>query len=647
MQLNEGHACILRWPLASGPDPGRQVFCLPVLLRNGGCLAAVPAALLSSAQEAAGFQSPPSVLGPFTVISVPGIEEEEEEEEEEQGDVLVRMDLDVLLVDLDESALGSMRRYDPVTDLVFEAYVPEAAHIMPQPETLVASARAWVEEEAGDRLAFYSAREEEAQAPPAISPKRPAPRRESLWDSCPIRWLRSQRSFLAWPIKSVSWQSSRPQQRPGLPHHPHLSRPSYGSPTGVPRDWPLPCKKVQAKAQAPVIAAPPAGSTSEGPIPRQSRHATRGGVEHAWVASYFPERDLGLDGKLAAGNLNFFLQVTQAAHRRLHPALPVPSTLEEAQAGGRVGGGGYDHADACKRWRRLFQGRRRLRERASSPRFGSYRTGRQRRRSLGPGVLADSRKEAPPTARPAGAANRMRAFSPLVPAGLGAVTQAYVREVDLLAQRRRDAVNPLRPQPKQGRAGEPASSEAQASLPSQGKGSRLDLGRHSSCFSSFPGRSVQHVCINRGGLGVGRAADRDTWRACGGPAGRIEVPPKANSASPSCGPGAVCHRQPALDDPSSHGKCRRNGANSCKSVGSSAPQGHPTNPRYFVPPEHLSFRAWSVSAHLKLEAYLFWDFFLGLGARAGLWAFGSLRLLGFLGFLVSRFSGLLGPSTSM
>ena len=95
--------------------------------------------------------------------------------------MLVGMDLDVLR--LDESALGGMRRYDPVTDLVFE---------------------------------------EEAQAPPAISPKRPASRRESLWDSCPIRWLRSQRSFLPWPIRSVSWQSSRLQQRPGLPY---LSRP--------------------------------------------------------------------------------------------------------------------------------------------------------------------------------------------------------------------------------------------------------------------------------------------------------------------------------------------------------------------------------------------------------------------------------------
>ena len=43
-------------------------------------------------------------------------------------------------------------------------------------------------------------------------------------------------------------------------------------------------------------------------------------------------------------------------------------------------------------------------------------------------------------------------------------------------------------------------------------------------------------------------------------------------------------------------------------------------------------------------------FFLGSGCARGLWAFGSLRLLGFLGFSVSGllgpFSGLLGLSTS-
>ena len=50
--------------------------------------------------------------------------------------------------------------------------------------------------------------------------------------------------------------------------------------------------------------------------------------------------------------------------------------------------------------------------------------------------------------RPSGASARMRAFTPLVPAGLGAVTLAYVREIDLLTQRRKEAVNPSRAQPQ-------------------------------------------------------------------------------------------------------------------------------------------------------------------------------------------------------
>ena len=39
---------------------------------------------------------------------------------------------------------------------------------------------------------------------------------------------------------------------------------------------------------------------------------------------------------------------------------------------------------------------------------------------------------------------RLRAFSPLVPPALASVTLAYVREVDLLSQRRKDAVQPSR-----------------------------------------------------------------------------------------------------------------------------------------------------------------------------------------------------------
>ena len=153
------------------------------------------------------------MLGPLTVISVPGIGEEE------QGDVLVGMDLDVLLVDLDESALGGMRRYDPVTDLVFEAYVPEAAHIMPQPETLVRLGQG-VGRGGGRRsLAFYSA-QEEAQAPPAVSPKRPAPKKRVTMGQ-----LSDQVAAIAAVIPALADRSDPCRGRAAGCGLPHLSRP--------------------------------------------------------------------------------------------------------------------------------------------------------------------------------------------------------------------------------------------------------------------------------------------------------------------------------------------------------------------------------------------------------------------------------------
>ena len=95
----------------------------------------------------------------------------------------------------------------------------------------------------------------------------------------------------------------------------------------------------------------------------------------------------GPSGELASGSSAFFLQVAQeGAHRRLFPALPCPTSLWEL------------------------------------------------------GFLLTLLEDPAPTlfsARSATANTRLRAFSPLVPQPLAAVTLTYVREADLLAQRRK------------------------------------------------------------------------------------------------------------------------------------------------------------------------------------------------------------------
>ena len=73
--------------------------------------------------------------------------------------------------------------------------------------------------------------------------------------------------------------------------------------------------------------------------------------------------------------------------------------------------------------------------------------------------------------RPAAANTRLRAFSPLVPQSLASVTLAYVKEVDLLSQRRKDAVQPGRNQAQghRGRGGGP-KAPSPAPLPAEAKG---------------------------------------------------------------------------------------------------------------------------------------------------------------------------------
>ncbi|OLP96296.1 Protein-S-isoprenylcysteine O-methyltransferase [Symbiodinium microadriaticum] len=336
-----------RWPLDSSPDPGRQVLCLPILQRNG-----LPSALLASAQENASSPLPSDLLGPFVTVSVPGIEDED------AGEVPAGVDVEVLVVDLDEAILAAMRLYDPVTDLVFESFLPEAAHIMPQPEMLIAAAKAWVEEEASDRLAFYSAQEEHA-VPPVASPKRPAAKKKVT-----MTQLSEQVAAIAAVIPSLAGQirlvaekqatssaapvAAAPQPPAGLQQaFPTIAAAPVAVPDGEAASRPRPDGSSLAKA---VTQQGEALSQLVAHLIAQSETLDLTGNSTSLSAKGTAKREK-LQQDLASGNTNFFLQVVQSAHRRLYPALPLPSSVEEAQASGRVSivsylerTGGYDRS---------------------------------------------------------------------------------------------------------------------------------------------------------------------------------------------------------------------------------------------------------------------------------------------------------------
>eukprot|EP00439_Symbiodinium_sp_Y106_P043649 s5777_g5.t1 len=132
---------------------GRYTVCLevalgfdPVLSRAGGFLLATPASLLPSLRANAAESSPNALVGPFHPVSVPGMEEDE------LGETPAGVDVEAVLIDMEEGALGLMELFD--TDLTYEAFVQEAPHVMPLPEGLHTAAMAWIEGEASERMAF-------------------------------------------------------------------------------------------------------------------------------------------------------------------------------------------------------------------------------------------------------------------------------------------------------------------------------------------------------------------------------------------------------------------------------------------------------------------------------------------------------------
>ena len=72
--------------------------------------------------------------------------------------------------------LARMEAFDPVTDITVTSFMEGAPQLVPSGELLMLAARRWIEGEAGDRLAFYTAGEG-AEEPDEIPPKGPPAKR--------------------------------------------------------------------------------------------------------------------------------------------------------------------------------------------------------------------------------------------------------------------------------------------------------------------------------------------------------------------------------------------------------------------------------------------------------------------------------------
>ena len=153
-----------------------QAFVLPLMVRPGGMLLAVPQTVLSeSSMLDAALGDESSYLGPSQEFSADLIAETDDGQEVALG---VRQEF--IAIDVTDKALECLREYDPVTDsteeiVSFSSVKPEALIAVGDALPDVAS---WLENMSGDqgRLNFYSAREEPEMIP-ASKPKKAAPKK--------------------------------------------------------------------------------------------------------------------------------------------------------------------------------------------------------------------------------------------------------------------------------------------------------------------------------------------------------------------------------------------------------------------------------------------------------------------------------------
>ena len=151
---------------ADATSEDRQFFAVPIAVRQGGILLALPENTFSGEALAAGQTADDdAVIGPSTVLGLELLEEDDDGMVQRTGFVV-----STLCVDLSDGIISSLREYDPVTDsteniLSFHASYPNA---LPNLENALGEVMAWAETAAA-RANFYSTRDE--QIPGAAAKK--------------------------------------------------------------------------------------------------------------------------------------------------------------------------------------------------------------------------------------------------------------------------------------------------------------------------------------------------------------------------------------------------------------------------------------------------------------------------------------------
>ncbi|CAE7299501.1 Ttll6a [Symbiodinium microadriaticum] len=342
---------LARPPVGGSPgEPDRQVLCIPVVPRKGGFLlalpvGAVPPNLLAQGNEA----DAQAMFGPSTTLSVPAMVEEED-----GGEVPAGSALEVLVVDLAESACEFLEPYDPLLLIDPVPFSSEAPGSFPEGAQLVSLCKAWARTVAAERTAFYSALEAEVEQgdldPEAAAQARAAPQRQKQKRVTTNQLAEQIGSIsellpaLSNQLQALSEKQQALEQKVAMGVPSAAPQPAHRQPFALPAAG-APTSKAGAMAQLAGVLGPPPKARAEPAIPEPAvqEPPSLEGVGEILEAGPSPmaaalaqqtEALTQLVGHLIQAELsmqtgNFMLAVAQNGHRRMFPTEAVPKSLEE------------------------------------------------------------------------------------------------------------------------------------------------------------------------------------------------------------------------------------------------------------------------------------------------------------------------------
>ena len=357
-----------------------DVFAIPVEFRQGGMLLAIPTDVLSEDTLAAGQAGSEEVMfGPNSIFAVGLIEESEDL----MSVVTLDAEAQVVVVDVTNDILSACREYDPVTDshAAIMGFSLDHPNSIPEAGCLFAVVNEWLLSRTDDRTGFYSAQEDQVPVPkdpkaqgtavPSQAKKTQPPKRitnamiaEQLGAMNAQLLLLSQRQDRLEKAGTTSAEVAPGQfagQTSKLPAvSARLQNPSGVSQTVAAKALNLLGPPPKVRNLQPALNAggaaqdEPYDVLQSGPeellgvaaaLTQQSSaitalvaHLTAQGGD---VLGDFTsagnqsgsirgvQRREKMQNELAGGTSNFFNQLMQQLHRRLHPSKPLPQSEEE------------------------------------------------------------------------------------------------------------------------------------------------------------------------------------------------------------------------------------------------------------------------------------------------------------------------------